>query len=217
MGGPGAENAKAGSRLDTIKKIVEIAAIVLSGLWVSFEFGYKETEARLEGQQLRRVTLSLKCDTAKSADGDTWVLSHLNIKNSSKRSVRTFLISWWWYRPPFSDEEGLKSSRVTNDPAAYDLAPGEESEVDYFAKIPRGVKVAVMHAEVILEGGENNLVCRISPETTIPDGGVSTMRDQPVVCEVPRDVGKCTVDGCPSQSAEVLITVESSQGKGESK
>jgi len=203
------------SRLDAIKKIVEIAAIVLAGGWALVEFGLKEREARLEGQQLRRATLSLKCDVTQSGDGDTWVLSHLIIKNASKRLVRTFLISWWWYRPPFANEQGIQSYGVTNDPQVYDLGPSEESEVDHFARIPRGVKVAVMHAEVIFEGGENDRTCRLSPETTIPDGGVSAMRDQPVVCAALNGSDKC-IDDCPGQAAEALIAVEPSQGKAKS-
>jgi hypothetical protein len=215
------EGAKAGARgeprfrLETIKTIVEIVAIILAGGWALIEFGLKEREARLEGQQLRRATLSLKCDVTQSGEGDIWVLSHLIIKNASKRQVRTFLISWWWYRPPWANEVGLQFSRVTNDPLVYDLGPGEESEVNHFARIPGGVKVAVMHAEVIFEGGEDDKTCRLSPKAIIPDGGVMAMRDQPMVCAAPRGSNHCT-DDCPSQAAEALITVESPKEKAKS-
>ena len=201
--------------LKTVKTVVEIVAILLAGGWALMEFGLKEREARLGGQQMRRATLSLTSESAAHDGRDTWVLSHLRIKNSAKRTVRTFLISWWWYRPPLDGEDGLQTSRIHNDPTVYDLAPGEESEANYFVRIPRGVDVAVIHAEVLLEGWEDGNVCRVSPDTTVPKGGVGEMTNQPLVCAARTKDGPCIRPGCPSQAAETIVeprTARSTEG-----
>ena len=197
----------ASSKLETLKTVVEIVAIVVAGIWAAFEFGYKEFEARSAGAHLRRANVQLASTATELKDGRHWILSRLTITNPSKRVVSTFLISWWYTYPPRKDG-ATRRTAITNVTKVYNLAPGESSEVSHLKLVRADEESAVVHAEVIFKKTEDDLDCIIVPGQQLPAGGVTAFTDQPRVCAAKSGKAECVKRLCSVQSSDALVHLQ---------
>jgi hypothetical protein len=197
--------------LEKAKIFVEILAIVFVGGWALIEYGLKEAEERRQGRDTRRISVSLTAKAGKADPQHHLALGQLKLRNDSKRSVRTFLTSWWWIG---LEPDGTQFvSTVENSDIHYDLAPGEESLVPHSFVIPIERKVVILHAHVFLNGDLDGLECQLA--NTPPAGGVAAMDSQPRVCTGLKGRRGCTQKGCPSQQAEELLVLSPEKSEKE--
>jgi hypothetical protein len=190
--------------LEKVKTIAEIVAILGAGGWALFEFGAKAHEDRLEGLQLKRAALELEADETRVDDGHAWVHARLRVKNVSRRQVTTFMTNWWWTYPDGTGNPTM--SWIFNDPTRYELAPGEESELDQTLVVNAARAAVVVHAHVFFDEGEHGTVCRF--KDGLSEDEVRQSHDQPSVCAAKPGAPTCSEAGCPSQAAERLVVLK---------
>jgi len=210
---PAAATTSSPTTLDRVKTVVEILAIVAAGGWALFEYGYKAREERLEGWNLRRISVTLSANAAQADPERFLALGQLKLRNDSKREVTTFLTSWWW--SGVEADGSLSTSSIENSTFAYDLAPGEESLVSHRFVLPANYRTVVLHAHVFLNGDSDDYTCRLAEPP--PAGGVEAMEDQPRVCVGKSKEHGCAtpIRGCPSQAAEQLVVLKRASEKGD--
>ena len=195
--------------LERAKTIVEILAILAAGGWALFEYGYKAREERLEGQNLRRISVALTASAAQVDPERFLALGQFKLRNDSKRQVKTFLFNWWW--SAVEPDGSISVSPVENSAFPYDLAPGEESLVPHRFVLPATYRAVVVHAHVFLNGDSDDTTCRLVPP--LLPAALEALEDQPSVClGKTRETGCDTpLRGCPSQSAEEIIVLSKSK------
>jgi hypothetical protein len=196
------------SRLETIKTVVEIIAIVVAGGWAVFEYGVRQYEERQEGVGLRRLNVDLKGDV--SVHGDVaWVLGKLKLTNPSRRVVRTSIVTWWWdsLDPRTRIEH---TEKIQNSSAKMELAPTEESFNFQRFVIPMKFRSIILHVHVFSSGDDDKTECRA---VDAPDGGIEVMKNEPTVCLATKGSKECKDVGCDSQQAEVMLPLIDHDGK----
>lgn len=197
-------------RIEILKNVVEIVAVLFAGGWAFTEFVVVRTISRLEMQDYGWLTPTLSADVGQLPDGRKLVHLRLTMKNSSRRAVRPFFTSFIAQLPPSDAEKHFLP--VQNRDRVDEVKPGEEAQEIGEILVPAGVSFVVARAKTYLrherEGVEE---CIFDPEYPAPD--LDSLHDVPKVCM--RDLHSKTRACIPNPSracqvyrSEVLVPLE---------
>jgi len=116
-------------KIEAVKAVVEIIAIVVGGIWTGYEYLYKRSEERSRRESFSWMVLHLDGNVTQLSSTRAWLFARLRIRNDSKRPVFPFIVSWWVKYPPVDGLVNPTPYKQWNTGVTLDLQPGQETEI----------------------------------------------------------------------------------------
>ena len=168
-------------RIEIVKNIVEIIAIIVAGLWGGYEYIAQQTIKRLEGESYSWASLKLETDKVNLTADRHWLHAKLTVTNGSKRVVKPLLVTWRIRKPPLEGSVDPVSYKLWNEADWDQIRPGQETERSYPIIIEGKPSAVLVEVDFYYRNTKEDEECIFQPNQFKTGETVDNIKSQPLV------------------------------------